>query len=310
MNIPVSAPSAPNTPLSARMRIAVMAAGLATLAGCATPVAPPPPPPPPPVVKLIPPRPTPPSGASAMMAIPAVGTDGQRLTVNNGLSTAQTTWNVRSALNVAALNCQTARHADILVNYTSFLDRFERPLRSTSNAVLKDFQDQYGRRSGRSQFDQYMTKVYNYFALPPAQNEFCDAALRVSADSALVASSDLDSFSARALPQLEAVFEDFFRSFENYERNLNNWNATYGANAVPGTPVPDWVNQGTSSNAASSDPVIVATQPAPDATAVTSVDPGESSAADDTPAPAPTESGGIVFTSQPVVQEPDDGGGQ
>lgn len=230
-----------------RLRLAALAMGLALLAGCSAATPPPvvvaPPPPPPPPVQLVPPRPAPPGGAAAM-ALPAVGLDGNRLTINSGLTAAQTTWNLRSALNVAALNCVDPRHAGILDNYKVFLTRFERPLRTTSGKILEEFRAKYGRNQGQSQFDGYMTQVYNYFALPPALDQFCDAALQVSAESTIVATADLESFATRALPQLEVVFQDFFRSYENYERNLASWTATYGTDAVPGTPVPEWVRTG------------------------------------------------------------------
>jgi hypothetical protein len=232
--------------VSPKLHLAALAMGLALLAGCVTPpppvvVAPPPPPPPP--AQLVPPRPAPPGGAAAM-ALPAVGLDGNRLTINSGLTTAQTTWNLRSGLNVAALNCLEPEHAAILGNYTEFLTKFERPLKKTSGTILEEFRGRFGRSQGQNEFDGYMTQVYNYFALPPSLDQFCDAALLVSADSTLVAPTDLDSFAARALPRLEAVFQDFFRSYENYERSLASWTAAYGVNAVPGTPVQPWMRTG------------------------------------------------------------------
>lgn len=231
---------------SPRVRLMAMAMGLAALAGCATvpPPPPPPPPAPPPVVQLIPQRPYPPMGAAPIMTIPAVGLDGRRLTINRELTAAQTTWNLRSALNVAALNCLSERHVGILPNYKIFLTKFERPLRTTSGVILSEFRERYGRAEGQPQFDNYMTQVYNYFALPPALPRFCDAAQTVSAEATLVAPADLDSFAARSLPVLEAVFEDFFRSYEGYQRSLANWIATYGADAIPGMPVPAWVRTG------------------------------------------------------------------
>ena len=80
-------------------------ATLLALAACAAPPPPPPPPPPPaPAAVVIPPRPVPPSGAVATMTIPQLGPAGVRQTVNAGVSTNQTVWNVRSAFDVAALN--------------------------------------------------------------------------------------------------------------------------------------------------------------------------------------------------------------
>ncbi|WP_435418304.1 hypothetical protein WAB17_01630 [Parerythrobacter aurantius] len=261
-------------------------------------------PPPPAPVQLIPPRPAPPGGAAAM-ALPAVGLDGQRLTINSGLTTAQTTWNLRSALNVAALNCLTPRHAAILDNYKLFLTKFERPLRTTSSKILEEFRAKHGRSQGQSQFDGYMTQVYNYFALPPALDQFCDAALQVSADSTLVVPADLDSFASRALPRIEVVFQDFFRSYDNYERNLATWTATYGADAIPGTPVPAWVRTG-SLGPTSGEQVLFretptgASYPPSVGTVEVLTMPAEPAPTTDPATPRPV--GGVTFTSEPVVQ--------
>lgn len=326
---------------SSKLRLVAGVIGLTLLAACAAappPVVVAPALPPPPPVQYVPARPAPPGGAAAMMAIPAVGLDGTRLTVNTGLTAAQTTWNLRSALNVAALNCDEPQYAAILGNYSSFLDRFERPLRATSGKVLEEFRAKHGRSAGQSHFDNYMTQVYNYFALPPAIGPFCNAALAVSTDSTLVAVADLDSFAARALPQLEAVFDDFFRSYENYERNLASWNATYGFDAIPGTALPAGFRTGSLGSTAGEQvlfretpqgqalppsagtgqvlttptgrapepaaaPVVVAQLPAagePLPELLPTLDPGASDVAPDPAAPA--ASGGIVFTSNPVVQ--------
>lgn len=76
-----------------------------------------------------------------------------------------------------------------------------------------------------------MTQVYNYFALPPAIDNFCAVAFSVSQEAMAVDSADLDSFAERALPRVEAVFEDFFRAFEQYRVDLAAWNSKYGPNA-------------------------------------------------------------------------------
>lgn len=282
-----------------RLRLVALAGGLGLLAGCTASAPPPPvisaPPPPPPVVQLIPPRPAPPGGAAAMMAIPAVGLDGNRLTINSGLSPAQTTWNLRSALNVAALNCDEPRHAGILDNYRQFLTRFERPLRTTSGKILEEFRTRYGRPKGQAQFDGYMTQVYNYFALPPALDRFCDAALLVSGEARQIAAADLDGFAARALPQLEVVFQDFFRSYDSYERSLADWTATYGPDAVPGTPVPSWARTG-SRGPTPGEQVLYRETPTgaayPETVGTVEV----------LTAPPEPAAGDVVVTSQPMVQ--------
>jgi len=164
-----------------------------------------------------------------LMAIPPVTPDGVRQTVNAGITPAQTMWNVRSAFNVAALNCLSPQHVNILPNYKAFLENFDRPLDKANDKVEAEFREKFGdRRTGRAELDSYMTKVYNYFTLPPAKVAFCDAALELSNESVLVAPADLDSFAARAMTRFEAVFEDFFRAFERYETSVAAWDRQYG----------------------------------------------------------------------------------
>lgn len=163
------------------------------------------------------------------MVVPMIAADGVRQTVNAYITPAQTTWNIRSAFNVAALNCMDPRYGPILDNYKSFLTNFDKQLDKANDTIESQFREKYGdRRTGRTELDSYMTKVYNYFTLPPAKQAFCDAALELSNESVAVAPADLESFSARAMARFEGVFEDFFRSFERYQTNLATWDRLYG----------------------------------------------------------------------------------
>lgn len=302
----------------ANLRIIVVAAGLAVLGACATPPPSPPPPPPPPPVKAvtIPPRPQPPGGATELMAIPPVGADGIRQTVNANISDNQRTWNLRSGLNVAALNCLRPEHVALVGNYRELLKKHSRELSRTNSALGSEYRKRYG--SGyRNDQDAYMTRVYNYFALPPALPKFCDAALTVSNDLRAVPVGQLGAFSVTALPRLEAVFENFYRSYEQYRVNLAAWDAAYGVPAAGASPfgpstssleaqyprstissVPVGPSQayGTADSSASTmhQPVDMGAQPqfGPEASDVL-----ESNG----------DKGGVRFTSQPVVQLDPDG---
>jgi len=213
---------------AAQIRIATLAIGTAALAACTTSTPPPqayvPPPPPPRVV--VPPRPTPPSGAVALMAIPSVGMDGVRQTVNTNISKDQQLWNLRSGLNVAALNCLKPQHVALVGNYRELLKKHSRELASTNRALQSEFRKRYGAKYHNDQ-DAYMTRVYNYFALPPALPKFCDEALSVSNDLRAVPTGKLGEFAATALPRLEAVFENFFRAYEQYRTDVAAWDARY-----------------------------------------------------------------------------------
>ena len=197
---------------------------------------PPPPPPPAPVVVIIPPKPYPPMRAAPNLTIPPVGLNGVRQTVNASLSTAQTTWNLRSAYNVAALNCLQPQHADILINYKAYLKTHARALRAANLGVDAPFKKQAGLKGNgwiRAR-EAYMTKVYNYYASPPTLPAFCDAVLTMSRAGALVPVGGLDAFSAAELPKIEAVFENFFKAYEQYRVDLALWEAKY----APPAPAP------------------------------------------------------------------------
>lgn len=172
--------------------------------------------------------------ATAGMTIPMVAATGVRQTVNANISTAQTTWNLRSALNVAALNCLDPEYTGLVDNYGAFLKRNAKVLSSTNRALRGEFRERYG-QSYLDDQDAYMTKVYNYFALPPAKNEFCEVSFAISKEALQVVPDDLDTFAATALPRIEGVFEDFFRAYEQYRVDLQAWNSQYGASPVTTT---------------------------------------------------------------------------
>jgi len=213
-----------------RVKAVAAISGVLALAACATPA--PPPPPPPKVV--IPQRPWPPLGAAPNLTTPPVGLDGVRRTVNTALSPAQTTWNLRSAFNVAALNCLQPQHAGILDGYKKFLTTHAKALGAVNGDLDKQFKAQYGATYVRSR-EAYNTQVYNYFALPPTLPQFCDAVLAMSQRSLTVASPQLSAFAATSLPQLEDVFQSFFTSYDRYRSDAAAWDARYGAAQQPVT---------------------------------------------------------------------------
>ncbi|MCR2834927.1 hypothetical protein [Parerythrobacter lacustris] len=309
---------------------------MAVLAACATPAPPPAPvvviPPPPPVVKYVPPRPTPPDGATTGMYIPAADEYGIRRTVNYGLSSSQTVWNLRAALNVAALNCQRPEHAEILPAYSLLLERNKRSLSRTNTAVEGEFRNRHG-NVWRDSLDDYMTQVYNYYALPPTQGEFCDTALAISREYMLTDGNTLDAFALASLPRIEQVFQRFYSAYEQYQRNVAFWDAEYAPpppvlvnSFTDGAPQSGFaadtsttvytVDVAPSMPMSASQPVIVSQLPSSDpgvtyapgaADGTIGVNPGFSLTAPDT---SSSPAGPIVFESGEVVQqapEPDEG---
>ncbi len=197
---------------------------------------PPPPPPPPPAVVVIPPQPVPPMGAPANVTVPPIGVNGKRVTTNAGLNPDQIVWNLRSALNVAALNCRQPQHADIVVDYRALLRTHAARLAAANRGVDTGFRARFGAGYVR-QREAYLTKVYNFYAFPPTQPTFCDAALLVGRDMRTVTSAQLHNFAAANLPRLDQVFEDFYTAYARYQTDYAAWRLKYYPPAPVAPPV-------------------------------------------------------------------------
>jgi len=213
--------------LSARYIAAPCA--VAALAAC-TPKAPPAPPPPPPVAIVIPPKPYPPLGAAPNLVLPPLAADGTRLTVNTALSSKQALWNLRSAYNVAALNCQSPQHVAMAKNYATFLKSNKKLLAG----VYKDLDSHFKQVHGAGYIQKrevYQTQVYNYFAFPPVRPSFCDAMLTVGLGLSTVPTKSLEAQAPLELAKLEKLYQDFYVSYGKYRSDLAAWEAQYGGPA-------------------------------------------------------------------------------
>lgn len=198
------------------------------VAACGPKSAPPPPPPAPKPVVVIPPRPYPPNHASRDLPIPALRADGLFESVNRGISPAQTTWNLRAAYNVAALSCPEPERDEITANYRLYLKRHVKALGAANRKVDAEWKARYGAGFVVPR-EKYMTNVYNHYALPPALEGFCKATLAMSREEKLIKLAELEAFSARSLPNIEIVYDDFFRRYAQYRTDLTEWTARYGA---------------------------------------------------------------------------------
>ncbi|MCJ2180284.1 hypothetical protein MTR64_17055 [Novosphingobium sp. 2580] len=212
---------------------------VAALSGCAAP--PPPPPPPPPPVAVVPPMPVPPMGAPLEMTIPPHDADGSRHTVNSGISTSQAVWNLRSAYNVAALNCVEAEYAPILAGYKRFLGVYAKSLAAANREIDASFRTQHKGRAAIVARESYQTQVYNFFALPPVDAEFCKAAMELTTELETVDAGQFNTYSFVGLAKMEAPFKAFFDSYEKYKADLAAWQARYGGGLI--TVRPDFDQQ-------------------------------------------------------------------
>jgi hypothetical protein len=164
------------------------------------------------------------------MSIPPLGPDGVRQTVNTGLDENETIWHLRSAWNVAALNCLDDAHKPILDGYSAFLKKNAKQLTAVNTALDKKYRTAAGSVSaGRAAREVRMTQVYNYFATPAAIADMCNVALGVSNEYRQAPPSDLSAFAASTLPRFEAVYLDFFNAYDRYRVESAAWDAKWGA---------------------------------------------------------------------------------
>ena len=193
-----------------------------------------------PVVETVPFRPVPPGGADYVMSIPGRGADGRRVTVNTNLTDDQLVWNLRSAWNVAALNCLGSDHQPILDGYKAFLKRHATALKGVNDRLERSYNSRHKvRRDAIVARDGYTTKVYNFFSLPPARSGFCGAALEMSQRALAAPPKDVLPFARSNFDGLVAPFDQFYAEYEAYQQAAAQWDAKYGAKYGPSQP--GWV---------------------------------------------------------------------
>lgn len=160
--------------------------------------------------------PKPPLGAAANLTIPMQLPEGGYATPNRPTSPAAAVWHLRVALNVAALGCRDSQ--TILPGYNALLGAQKRGFADAHKAIARDYGD-------AASFDTAMTRLYNYFAQPPAQNRFCASAEAVLAEAATVPAAGFADFAARTLPQLDRPFTEFYAAYDRYRSDLAAWQA-------------------------------------------------------------------------------------
>jgi len=170
-------------------------------------------------------RPLPPAGSTPNQRIPALAADGAYDTVNHGLSPAQMAWHVRAALNVAALGCRDVAEPETVAAYNAMLGRQKMSLAAADAAVKAQYRARYG-ADWDARHDRDMTRVYNFFAQPPAQTGFCRVARDVLAEVASISPEQFVAFAADALPRLEAPFTDFYRDYDAWRVADRAWSGT------------------------------------------------------------------------------------
>jgi len=112
-------------------------------------------------------------------------------------------WNLRSGLNVAALQCQFSPYLRTVPNYNALLAHHSREL-ATAYSTLEGYFRRVGGRNGPRQFDQYSTQTYNNFSTLQAQLGFCQTASRISKEALATPKGQLGQFATMRMRELRS----------------------------------------------------------------------------------------------------------
>lgn len=92
-------------------------------------------------------------------------------------------WNLRAAMNVAALQCQFSPTLMTVANYNQLLRNANRELASAHDSLSGYFNRTLGKAKGASAFDVYSTRTYNSFSTLYGQLGFCDTVSNAGRDA-------------------------------------------------------------------------------------------------------------------------------
>jgi hypothetical protein len=111
-------------------------------------------------------------------------------------------WNLRSGLNVAALQCQFSPYLRAVANYNGILAHHSAELAAAYTALNGYFKRVHGAVKGQKQFDDYSTITYNNFSTLQAQMGFCQAATSIAKAALAAPKGQLHALATRRMREL------------------------------------------------------------------------------------------------------------
>ena len=121
-------------------------------------------------------------------------------------------WNLRSGLNVAALQCQFSPYLRTVDNYNAILAHHSRELAFAYQSLEGYFRRVHG-RTGPRRFDDYSTQTYNNFSTLQAQFGFCQTAARIAKEALARRKGELYQLAAARMRELRGSLTPFHDTF-------------------------------------------------------------------------------------------------
>ena len=110
-------------------------------------------------------------------------------------------WNLRSGLNVAALQCQFSPYLRTVDSYNTVINQHARELAAAYTALKAISAGPAPARPGGN-FDRYSTMTYNNFSTLQAQFAFCQTAARIGKEALMTRRGELGKLAAARMREL------------------------------------------------------------------------------------------------------------
>lgn len=166
-----------------------------------------------------------PGYAAPNLRLPARNAQGEFVTPNQQLSGHDAFWNLRIALNVAAIGCRGPKSLELVSDYNRIIARHGNLIRESERMVIARL-GRETRSNGVGARDRTSTRLFNYFAQPPAQQGFCMAAGPIARRLAEMDSSAAIAATPDLLRKIDAPFVDFYTAYARYQVDLAAFHAT------------------------------------------------------------------------------------
>ena len=114
-------------------------------------------------------------------------------------------WNMRAALNVAALQCQFEPTLLTVANYNALLKDHQAEFKGSFDTLTKYFtRTNKAKGAGQKALDQFGTRTYSSFVTVGGQFGFCQTAAAIGRDAVFVPRGEFASIAAGRMQQLRA----------------------------------------------------------------------------------------------------------
>lgn len=126
-------------------------------------------------------------------------------------------WNLRAALNVAALQCQFEPTLLTLDHYNALLEDHEVELKNSYDTLEKYFtRIAKTKKAGQTELDRFGTRVYSSFSTVSGQLSFCQTAASIGHDAVYAPRGKLGDLAVARMGELrnslKAWGEQYFRT--------------------------------------------------------------------------------------------------